>query len=96
MSGADLPPGWAKCFLGDVIRYGETHKAEPEEIEPDAWVLELEDIEKDTSRILRRTSFSRRQSKSTKNRLAASNLKCNTNRVRCAHGRTSEVPATSA
>jgi type I restriction enzyme S subunit len=47
-----LPAGWEACQLGDVIEYGKTMKAEPETIGDDAWVLELEDIEKDTSRLL--------------------------------------------
>lgn len=52
--------------LGDVIDYGAAQKAEPRHIPADAWVLELEDIERDTSRILERRTFSERQSKSTK------------------------------
>jgi type I restriction enzyme S subunit len=50
------------------VNYGSTRKAEPDEIRDDAWVLELEDIEKDTSRVLQRVEFARRRSKSTKNR----------------------------
>jgi type I restriction enzyme, S subunit len=66
--GLDLPKGWIECRLGDVLNYGATLKAEPEEIPPDAWVLELEDIEKDTSKVLQRATHAERQSKSTKNR----------------------------
>ena len=61
-----LPNSWLNCKLGDVINYGTTQKAEPTEIPNDAWVLELEDIEKDTSKILQRLTFKQRQSKSTK------------------------------
>ena len=68
MSSPDLPEGWVRCRLGDVIPYGKTDKSEPDEIAADAWVLELEDIEKDTSRVLQRVTFGERQSKSTKNR----------------------------
>ncbi|WP_418126186.1 restriction endonuclease subunit S [Variovorax sp. 160MFSha2.1] len=67
MSDVGLPRGWVQCRLGDVIAYGSTDKFEPDEIAPDAWILELEDIEKDTSRLLHRKLFSERQSKSTKN-----------------------------
>lgn len=52
-----LPEGWRRCRLGDVVDYGATRKAEPAEIPSDAWVLELEDIEKDTSNILQRQTF---------------------------------------
>jgi type I restriction enzyme S subunit len=54
-------------MLGDVVDYGKTHKAEPSTIPDQAWVLELEDIEKDSSRLLERLSFAERKSKSTKN-----------------------------
>jgi type I restriction enzyme S subunit len=64
----ELPDGWLACTLGDVTPYGATKKVEPSEIPLDAWVLELEDIEKDTSRIIQRFTFRQRRSKSTKNR----------------------------
>lgn len=66
MSG--LPKGWAETTLGAVIDYGKTEKVEPDTIADDAWILELEDIEKDTSKIVSRASFGERKSKSTKNR----------------------------
>lgn len=68
MQSADFPPTWVACKLGDVTPYGATKKVEPSDIPLDSWVLELEDIEKDTSRILQRVSFRERKSKSTKNR----------------------------
>lgn len=68
MTNDDLPEGWLSCSLGDVVDYGKTTKAEPSEIEESAWILELEDIEKDTSKLLERRTFADRQSKSTKNR----------------------------
>lgn len=70
----ELPQTWADCRLGDVIDYGVTQKSEPSEISDDAWVLELEDIEKDTSRLLDRQTFAQRQSKSTKNRFDAGDV----------------------
>lgn len=63
-----LPQGWAETTLGTVIDYGATCKAEPDEISEDAWLLELEDIEKDASKIISRFTFGERKSKSTKNR----------------------------
>ncbi|RVU45128.1 restriction endonuclease subunit S [Rubrivivax rivuli] len=66
----DLPPSWLALRLGDVVTYGSTEKTEPDDISPETWVLELEDVERDSSRILRRLSFAERQSKSTKNRFA--------------------------
>jgi type I restriction enzyme S subunit len=64
---SSLPLTWLRLELGNVVAYGSTEKAEPEAISPDTWVLELEDIEKDTSRIIQKLSFTERQSKSTKN-----------------------------
>jgi type I restriction enzyme S subunit len=67
MEERELPVGWTRCLLGDVVNYGKTHKAEPSTIPDQAWVLELEDIEKVSSRLLERLSFAERKSKSTKN-----------------------------
>lgn len=64
----DLPSSWVPTQLGRVVSYGRTTKVEPSDIPNDAWVLELEDIERDSSRILQRMTFSQRQSKSTKNK----------------------------
>lgn len=70
----DLPSSWLQTQLGKVVNYGRTTKAEPADIPGDAWVLELEDIEKDSSRILQRMTFSQRQSKSTKNKFVAGDV----------------------
>src|SRR5712691_5787698 len=74
MPDSRLPSSWEECRLGDVIDYGATQKAEPDEIPADAWVLELEDIEKDTSKVLQRVTFAQRRSKSTKNRFAVGDV----------------------
>lgn len=63
-----LPASWVKVRLGDLVDYGAAPKVEPRDIPADAWVLELEDVEKDTSRILRRLTLEQRESKSTKSR----------------------------
>ena len=62
-----LPPSWIQISLGDVIDYGTCKKIEPCDISGGTWVLELEDIEKDTSKLLTRLTYSERRSKSTKN-----------------------------
>ncbi|WP_145926361.1 restriction endonuclease subunit S [Syntrophotalea acetylenica] len=69
-----LPDSWTACLLGDVVSYGVTQKVEPGDIPEDAWVLELEDIEKGTSKILQKVTFAERQSKSTKNYFAAGDV----------------------
>jgi type I restriction enzyme S subunit len=68
MSADDLPETWRSLKLGDIVDYGNTDKVEPTQISQDSWVLELEDIEKDTSKLLQRITYKQRLSKSTKNR----------------------------
>ena len=74
MSDAALPESWLLTQLGDVIDYGKTIKAEPSEVSDDTWVLELEDIEKGSSKILQRLTFLDRKSKSTKNRFTTGDV----------------------
>lgn len=64
----ELPSNWLGCTLGDVIDYGSTQKADVSSINNDTWVLELEDIEKQSSKVLKRLTFEARQSKSSKNK----------------------------
>lgn len=61
----ELPAGWEWTRLGEITNFGTTTKRES--IADDAWVLDLEDIEKDTSTLLRRAKFSERNSLSDKN-----------------------------
>ena len=63
-----LPKTWQSTNLGAIVDYGKTLKIEPDAISAQMWVLELEDIEKDTSRVVARLTQDERQSKSTKNR----------------------------
>lgn len=74
VNAANLPANWVLTTLGTVVQYGSTAKAEPNEIADDDWVLELEDIEKDSSRLLQKMTFLQRQSKSTKNRFQAGDV----------------------
>lgn len=69
-----LPTGWLSLRLGDVVDYGSTEKAEPGEFNDDDWILELEDIERDTSRIVNRQTFASRVSKSSKNKFGAGDI----------------------
>ena len=74
IAGNDLPASWIRCRLGDVVDYGSTQKVEPDAIPTDSWLLELEDLEKHTSKVLRRVSFAQRESRSTKNRFVAGDV----------------------
>jgi len=60
-----LPSNWVWTRLGEITNFGITEKLE--KIPDDIWVLDLEDIEKDTSRLLQKFKFSERRSLSDKN-----------------------------
>jgi type I restriction enzyme, S subunit len=61
-----LPVTWAWVRVGDIFDYDAGTKRDPKELEQSRWLLELEDIEKDTSRIVERLRVSDRDSQSTK------------------------------
>jgi type I restriction enzyme S subunit len=62
----DLPKSWEWVRLGEIANYNGRTNINPEQIESETWLLDLEDIEKDTSRIIYRAKYSERESKSTK------------------------------
>jgi len=62
-----LPDGWGWTRLGHVTNYGDAPKVELGDVDEDTWVLELEDIEKSTSKLLAKVVARDRQFKSTKN-----------------------------
>ena len=62
----DIPAGWKWVRLGEICDYGECENANPSQLQSDSWILDLEDIEKGTARILRFYTFSQRNSQSTK------------------------------
>ena len=61
-----LPRSWKWAALGDIFLYDAGMKREPATLNQDRWLLELEDVEKDTGRLLARIQASGRESKSTK------------------------------
>jgi type I restriction enzyme, S subunit len=62
----ELPPSWAWASLGDTFNYDAGVKREPKKLNPSLWLLELEDVEKDTGRLIVRINASERASQSTK------------------------------
>ncbi|HCQ7477383.1 TPA: restriction endonuclease subunit S [Klebsiella michiganensis] len=66
----ELPAGWGWTRLGFISNYGFCDKAEPEDVTPETWILELEDIEKVTSKLLNKVTFAERPFKSSKNRFS--------------------------
>ena len=64
----DLPETWEICCLGDVCDYGDCINVNTADIGEDAWILDLEDIEKDTGTVLKKVTKAQRSSVSTKHR----------------------------
>ena len=63
-----IPPHWKWVRLGAISNYSETTKIEPDaSLPPETWVLELEDIEKETSALIRQVIYQDRNFQSTKN-----------------------------
>ena len=56
----ELPEGWVWSTLGEVSDYGKCITVPVAAIKDDEWVLELEDIEKDTGRLVKRLAKSER------------------------------------
>ncbi len=68
----ELPQDWEWTLLGEITNFGTTEKLDL--ISDDTWVLDLEDIEKDTSKLLQKFRFSERRSLSTKNSFLAGDV----------------------
>ncbi len=61
-----LPKSWVWVSIGTAFLYDAGIKREPKDLNPSLWLLELEDIEKDTGRFASRVRSPARDSKSTK------------------------------
>ena len=61
-----LPRTWAWAALGSIFLYDAGAKREPNMLNHSLWLLELEDVEKDTGRLVARVRASERSSQSTK------------------------------
>lgn len=61
-----LPQGWEWKSLGEISNYGKTSQIKPSQLKSDDWILELEDIEKESGILLQKVLFQVRQSKSNK------------------------------
>jgi len=48
----DIPKSWAWVRLGEICDYGSCDSASADSISDDAWILDLEDIEKDSAKVL--------------------------------------------
>ncbi len=62
-----MPEGWEWCRLGDISNYGNNLHIVPNQIASNTWVLDLEDIEKSTSKLLYKATQAERKTTSNKN-----------------------------
>lgn len=70
----ELPEGWAWTTLGEISNYGTTINIQVDDIDKNEWILELEDIEKETANIIQRLSASERSVKGTRHKFSAGSI----------------------
>lgn len=64
----ELPKGWCWTTLGEISNYGTTINIQVENIEKNEWILELEDVEKETANIIQKLSKGERSVKGTRHK----------------------------
>ncbi len=62
----NVPNSWTLCCLGELCDYGNCNNIEANSISNNAWILDLEDIEKDTGKVIQKIRKSDRKFTSTK------------------------------
>ena len=62
----ELPNTWSICCLGELCDYGNCINVDTANIDDSAWMLDLEDIEKDTGIVLQKIRKAERNAASTK------------------------------
>ena len=62
----DIPINWELCCLGEICDYGNCVNVDTKDIDEEAWVLDLEDIEKDSGKVIHKIRKYERNPSSTK------------------------------
>ena len=62
----DIPINWELCCLGEICDYGNCVNVDTKDIDEEAWVLDLEDIEKNSGKVIHKIKKYERDSSSTK------------------------------
>jgi type I restriction enzyme S subunit len=70
----EVPKGWVWTRLGNLCDYGTCSSENPSDIPDDAWILDLEDIEKDTAKLLQRIQKEDRATTSTRHSFKKGNV----------------------
>ena len=66
----DVPESWGLCALGEICDYGSCTNVETDQISDDEWILDLEDIEKDSGKVLCKVRKIERNAVSTKHKFS--------------------------
>ena len=64
----ELPKGWEWTTVGEITNYGDSVNVQVEDIDNSDWVLELEDIEKDTANIIQHLNKNERKINGTRHK----------------------------
>ncbi len=70
----EIPEGWEWCRLGGIIDFSKSTSVKPSKISLSAWILDLEDIEKDTGKVLAKKRMKDVLSKSDKHQFFCGNV----------------------
>ena len=69
-----LPDTWVWTTLGEISNYGDNKSVAVENIDDDAWILELEDLEKDTANIIQKIKKKERIIKGVRHSFSKGNI----------------------
>ena len=70
----EIPSGWEWCRLGSLVDFSKSKSVKANNIAPDAWLLDLEDIEKDSGKLLHKKRKGTTTSISDKHRFERGNV----------------------
>ena len=70
----DIPDSWIWCRLNQLIDFSKNISTPANEIKDSAWILDLEDIEKESGRLLTKKRMRDIKSKSDKHKFAKGNV----------------------
>lgn len=70
----EIPDNWAWVKLGDITNYGKCTTCSVDDIDNDSWILELEDIEKDTGKVLVQHTKAERDIKGVRHSFSVGNV----------------------
>ena len=70
----EIPSSWEWCRLGSLVDFSKSKSVKANNIAPDAWLLDLEDIEKDSGKLLHKKRKGTTTSISDKHRFERGNV----------------------